>query len=347
MPIGPRTSRSDGSAPARARTTVVPRRPSARLPDDTPPALERAYDDFLTYLRVECGLLPASLEAYARDLRELLTEVGRRGAVGVADIGPQMLADHVALLKSERGMAPASVARHLATIKVFCRWALARGLITTNPADYLDQPARWRNLPGVLSPRQMRALVEAPRPAELPPGGIEPKPTPPLWLRDRAMLELMYACGLRASEVGSIGTSDIHETLGVVRIFGKGDKHRLVPMHDAAADALARYLKDCRPGLLRGDAMDRGRVFLSTRGKPLERVAVWQIVKKHAAAAGLADVHPHTLRHSFATHLLIGGADLRVVQELLGHSDIATTQIYTHVDRSRLKEVHKKHHPRG
>jgi integrase/recombinase XerD len=317
---------------------------------DLPPALDRAYTEFMAYLRIECGLLPASLEAYGRDLSELLLEVAGRGAKELPAVTPQMLADHVALLRSERGMVPASVARHLATIKVFFRWAGARALIETNPADYLDQPARWRNLPDVLSPAQLRALIEAPKPppeVEVKVGKRRPPPPPPLWLRDRAMLELMYASGLRASETAQICTGDIHETLGVVRVLGKGNKHRLVPMHAQAMRALRTYVDECRVKLLRPDGRDKGRVFLSASGRPLERVAVWQIVKRNAALAGLADVHPHMLRHSFATHLLIGGADLRVVQELLGHADIATTQIYTHVDRSRLKAVHAKYHPRG
>jgi integrase/recombinase XerD len=199
----------------------------------------------------------------------------------------------------------------------------------------------------VLSPRQVRQIIEAPRPPNTTEDEKQAKPGPPLWLRDRAMLELMYACGLRASEVGAICTTDIHARLGTVLVNGKGGKQRLVPMGKPANAAVEAYLQQCRPMVVKPDARDKGRLLLSRTGRPLERVAVWQIVKKHAAAAGLKDAHPHTLRHSFATHLLIGGADLRVVQELLGHADIGTTQIYTHVDRSRLKSVHQKYHPRG
>jgi integrase/recombinase XerD len=251
------------------------------------------------------------------------------------------LAEHIACL-SRRGLAASSVARHLATIKVLFRWLDAGGHIEKNPADFLDQPTRWKKIPDVLSPRQVRQLIEAPAPDP-----NAPTDAAPLWLRDRAILELMYASGLRASEVGALGLSEVIQTLGVVRITGKGDKQRLVPMGRPARGALEQYLTECRPRLLRPDGRDRGKVFLSRTGRPLERVRVWQLVKQHAATAGLVNVHPHVLRHSFATHLLMGGADLRVVQELLGHADIATTQIYTHVDKGRLKSVHSKYHPRA
>jgi len=236
-------------------------------------------------------------------------------------------------------MAPASVSRHLATVRVLFRWLAARDLIDENPADYLDPPTRWKSLPGVLSPKQVKDLLGAPQPSDADTLG--------LWRRDCAMLELMYASGLRASEVGTLALEDVLGSLGVLRVTGKGDKQRLVPMGIPARDSLDTYLAETRPKLMRPDGRDKGRIFLSRTGRPLERVAVWQIVRKHAAAAGLRKVHPHVLRHSFATHLLAGGADLRVVQELLGHADIATTQIYTHVDKARLRSVHKKYHPRG
>lgn len=254
---------------------------------------------------------------------------------------PRALVAHVASLSSDRRLAASSVARHLATIKVLFRWLHAQGRIPENPADYLDQPMRWKRLPNVLSPKQVRALLAAPRPD--PEAGDE---APPLWVRDRALLELMYASGLRASEVGTLALADVVRDLGVLRVTGKGDKQRLVPMGVPAREALDRYLADCRPRLAREGTRGLGRVFLSRTGRPLERVAVWQIVTRHARAAGLEGVHPHVLRHSFATHLLAGGADLRTVQELLGHADVATTQIYTHVDRSHLKDVHRRYHPR-
>ncbi|MCA9290540.1 MAG: tyrosine-type recombinase/integrase, partial [Phycisphaerales bacterium] len=200
-----------------------------------------------------------------------------------------------------------------------------------------ETPTRWKRLPGVLTPKQMRDLLEAPNPD-----------AGRLWLRDRTMLELMYAAGLRASEVGVLALRDHNDTLNVLRVTGKGRKQRLVPIGRPAQAWTRRYLEELRPHLARfDDGRDDQRLLLSHTGRPLERVAVWQIVRRNARLAGIRDVHPHRLRHSFATHLLAGGADLRVVQELLGHADIATTQIYTHVDRSRLREVVRKHHPRG
>jgi len=309
------------------------------------PALDHARGDFLVYLRVECGLSPATLESYTRDLRDLLLDLTAAGVASPDGITPRLLAEHVISLTRDRELAPASVARHLATIKVFSRWLVARGLLEADPSDLLDQPARWRKLPDVISPARMRRLVEAPQ----PPGGEggAADGALPLWRRDRALLELMYACGLRASEVGTLGLAEHDPKLGVLRVLGKGDKQRLVPMGEPAQETLGAYLEHCRPRLIRPDGRDKGRIFLSRTGRPLERVAVWQIVRKHAAAAGLGHVHPHVLRHSFATHLLIGGADLRVVQELLGHADLSTTQIYTHVDRTHLKDVHARFHPRG
>ena len=281
-----------------------------------------------------------TLDAYGRDVRQLLEHLAELDIETVGQVNHRHLAAHIARL-SGRGLAASLVARHLATIKVFFRWLEARSDIENNPADYLDQPTRWKKIPGVLSPRQVRSLLAAPKP--------HPQPTdaPPLWLRDRAVLELMYASGLRASEVGALGLTEVIDTLGVIRVTGKGDKQRLVPMGKPARQALDRYIGDCRPKILRPDGRDKGRVFLSRTGRPIERVRVWQLVKKYAATAELHGVHPHVLRHSFATHLLGGGADLRVVQELLGHADIATTQIYTHVDKDRLKSVHAKFHPRG
>jgi integrase/recombinase XerD len=315
------------------------------MTDRTPaaPSLEGAKRDFIIFVRVECGLAPATIEAYTRDIDDLLADLDAGGVASPADLSPRNLATHIASLRSSRGLASASVARHLATVKVFCRFLVARGMIEENPADFLDQPTRWKKLPGVLSPNQVRALLEAPGPPDHP----AEHPHPHLWMRDRALLELMYACGLRASEAAGLTVINLHHDLAVVRVLGKGSKERLVPLGRPALEAIDVYLAGCRPLLARPDGRDKGRLLLSRTGRPLERVAIWQIVKRNAAIAGLRDVHPHTLRHSFATHLLAGGADLRVVQELLGHADIATTQIYTHVDATRLKEVVRKHHPRG
>jgi len=320
------------------------------LPEDLPASLARVRAKFLTYLRVECGLSEATLEAYGRDLTVCLASIAEAGAAEPASITPQHLARHIASLAG-RGLSGSTAARHLATLRVFGRWLAARGFTDANPAELLERPMRWRRLPGVLSPGQMRRLIEAPAAAETA-ASTGGQAALRLWVRDRAMLEIMYACGLRASEVGAIGETDYTSELGVLRVFGKGRKMRLVPMGEPAQAWLERYLAECRPklvqvGLAVGERRDDGRLFLTRGGRPIERVRVWQVVKKWAAAAGLSDVHPHTLRHSFATHLLHGGADLRTVQELLGHADISTTQIYTHVDKRHARDTLERCHPRA
>jgi integrase/recombinase XerD len=308
--------------------------------------MQRARRGFINYLRIECGLLPATIEAYARDLEHLMLDLQGAAIDDPCAALPEQLIGHVRTMSSERGYNASTISRHLATIKVFYRWLLATGQIDDNPADHLDQPTKWKRLPGVLTPSQVRRLLEAPTKPEKPTKG-----TPPLWLRDRAILELMYASGLRASEVGQIGLIDIMEKIGVVRVLGKGDKQRLVPMGQPAQRALDQYLKECRPLLITAERAaerrDKGKLFLSRTGRPIERVRVWQIVKHWAKQADLPKTYPHMLRHSFATHLLAGGADLRIVQELLGHADITTTQIYTHVDRSSLHKTVRSLHPRG
>jgi len=310
-----------------------------------PRQFEPSVNAFLAFLRVECGLARNTLDAYARDLRDLTSDLGSKGIAGITHITPHHLVDHLASLKSERQLASSSVARHLATIRMYFRFLISGGHIENDPTEWLERPSQWNRLPGLLSHQQMKALLDAPRPPEQ--GEERPDPGPPLWLRDRAILELMYACGLRASEVGALETREVQPTLAVVTVTGKGNKQRLVPFGKPAGRALEQYLAHCRPLIVRPDGRDKGRLFLSRTGRPLERVAVWQIVKRNAAVAGLRDVHPHMLRHSFATHLLSGGADLRVVQELLGHANITTTQIYTRVDQPRLREVHRRYHPRG
>lgn len=304
---------------------------------------------------------PATIEAYTRDLRDLLADLESRGIRTPADIATDHLTDHLGRLRSERGMEGSSVSRHLATIRTFFKWLTANTRITRDPSASIDPPTRWKRLPDCLSFDQVRRLLDQPRPddeLEQDHGTRRRSsaPTPDdlrteharslLWIRDRALLEMLYSSGLRASEITGLTLRSIDPALGGVLVTGKGNKQRLVPIGKPARAALDHYLADCRPALLQPGARDRGRVFLSHTGSPLERVALWQIVTRHARRAGLKDVHPHTLRHSFATHMLVGGADLRVLQEMLGHADISTTQIYTHVDRSHLKSVHKKFHPR-
>lgn len=323
--------------------------------DDARSPLPKAYagclDRFMAYLRVECGLAANTLSAYRRDALDLLHDLAEAGLASPEDATPEHLAAHARSLKADRAMEASSVIRHLATIRVLYRWLVVIGRLASNPADFLETPHRWRRLPGVLSARDAAALVSAPRPPARPTSAAKTTPgrppPPPLWMRDRALLELLYASGLRASEAVTLGLAEFRPEIGTVRVTGKGSKQRLVPVHARAMAAIGDYLHDCRPLLLKGDAKDKGRVFLSARGRPLTRASVWSIVSRWAKAAGLRHTHPHTLRHSFATHLLVGGADLRVVQELLGHADIGTTEIYTHVDRTRLKDVHRSFHPRA
>ena len=316
------------------------------------PSARNAYSteahSFLNYLRVECGLSINTINAYRRDLddlREQIEEAGKLDALG--SVQPEDLVAHLRALRVDRGMNSSSIARHLAAIRMFFRYLAANGRIPEDPTQLIDRPTVWQTLPNVLSPGQMRALLDAPAPSK------DPRALP-IWLRDKAMLETMYASGLRASEVADLSLNDVHFALGVIKATGKGNKQRMIPFGKPAERALRRYLDDCRPRLDKGDGRDDPggplpgkRLFLSRTGRPLERVAVWQIVRRNANTAGLRDVHPHVLRHSFATHLLSGGADLRVVQELLGHQDINTTQIYTRVDQPRLKAIHAQYHPRA
>ncbi len=337
----------------------------------------RDVRDFLT--DAELGLASPEAAAAARESDDARGEAGGRPAserratqdrqatqetaliARLRALSPKDLSDHVARLKSSRGLSGSSVIRHLATLKVFFRFLIATERLDKNPTVHLDRPTRWRKLPTVLTPKQVGSLIEAARAPELAAGKDWPAVQEPAserratkdkqatedWLapRDLAMLELIYACGLRASEVCSLNVDDIKRDASVIIVTGKGNKQRMVPIGKPALRAIAAYLESCRPRLATARSGDT--LLLSRSGRALERVAIWQLVKKHAARAGLGKVHPHVLRHSFATHLLAGGADLRVVQELLGHADIGTTEVYTHVDRSRLHEVITKHHPHG
>ncbi len=281
---------------------------------------------------MECGFASATLEAYEADLRELGAWLTDRGlhAWGSLDLG--LIVEHMRAME-QRGLAVSSIARHVATIRVFCRFMEAQGLLPKDPAQLLTQPRAWDTLPNVLGRQQVQRLLEAPRRRDA------------MYLRDVALLELLYGGGLRASELAGLDQQRLHGDLAVARVHGKGNKERIVPLGQPAMLAAKRYQQDLRPKLVR-DSRPTDCLLLSRTGAPMTRVVVWQVVVRHARRAGLRGVHPHTLRHSFATHLLEGGADLRVVQELLGHANIQTTQIYTHVDASGLKRVIEKCHPR-
>ncbi len=304
---------------------------------DIPDFLARPIREFLSYARVEAGLAKNTLAAYTRDLNDLANDLlDHSNVTTIREVTGRELTDHLRRLRSQRELATSSIVRHLATFRIFFRFLLSCGHIDENPTEILDRPSQWQKIPGFMSTLRVQQLLNAPSPEH-----------GPLWLRDRAMLHLMYAAGLRASEVGDIEVRDYNSKIGLVSVIGKGQKQRLVPVYPEACQITDDYLAELRPDLARDDGRDKHRLLLSRNGHPLERVAVWQIVKRAAIHAGLQDIHPHTIRHSFATHLVSGGADLRVVQELLGHSNIRTTQVYTHVDTRRLKDVHSKFHPRG
>ena len=301
-----------------------------------PPPLERAIEDYLNYLRVERGLSPATIRAYRADLADF---AAGEGAAGTWAAGPDAARRHLAARTkrgrpADPGLAPTSLRRRAASIRGFYRFAFGDGLIDRDIAAHLDLPRQPRLLPETLTVAEVEALLEA---------------APDL--RARALLELLYAAGLRVSEALGLDREDLSTDGGFVRVIGKGDKERLVPVGDIALDWLARWEAEGRPALLalaHVAPLRGGPLFLGDRGGRLARQQAFAIVKAAARTAGLpAAVSPHTLRHSFATHLLEGGADLRIVQELLGHASISTTQLYTHVTGERVREVYSRAHPRA
>lgn len=307
-----------------------------------PLTLDLARERFLAYLRVEAGCLPKTVEEYGRDLRDFVEDMREHSVLTTEQLTSRLFEQHLARLKSDRDLSARSVVRHLATLRVFAKWLVMTGYTPNHLGEHLERPASGRRLPEVVSPSQIRRLLAhgAPEPAQ-------PTRGPALWLRDRAILELLYASGLRNSECVQLRTEDADLTLGVVRVTGKGEKTRLVPFGEPAEQAILRYKAECRPRLIRPGVNHEGRLFLSNTGRPLERTGLWHIVKRCARRAGLEKIYPHLIRHSFATHLLGGGADLRAVQEMLGHASVETTEIYTHVDRTDLARVIRTKHPRG
>ncbi len=289
---------------------------------------------FLHYLMAECGVSPNTLAAYRSDLMRF-TRWRKEHAPGpLAQLGVAKLSGYVDHL-SRSGLAPSSVGRHLASLSTYFRFLVFDERIPDNVAKLLVAPAVWDHLPTVLGPSAVERLLTT------------PQTTKRLGRRDRAALETLYATGCRASEVVGLRPADLDLKAGLARCVGKGDKERIVPLGSRAREAVSAYLAKDRPALVARHP-ETVTLFVARSGRPLSRVGLWRIVKLHARAAGFTqNVSPHTLRHSFATHLLAGGADLRAVQEMLGHASIATTQIYTRVELSRLREVHDKYHPRS
>lgn len=290
-------------------------------------------DSFCDALWLEDGLAKATLDSYRSDLGRLALWLANNAGEPLLDIRTTTLTAFIAHLS--RQTRASSQSRYLSTLRRFYRWQLGRGRIFIDPTLKLANPARPSRLPKVMSEKQVDALLNAPDLDTL------------LGLRDRAMLETLYASGLRVSELVNLKIHEIGFNEGVVRVIGKGSKERLVPLGEQAIDWLTRFLNEARPDILKGQQSED--MFVTARGSAMTRQAFWQLIKRYALQAGIdpAKLSPHVLRHAFATHLLNHGADLRVVQLLLGHADISTTQIYTHVARERLKKLHAEHHPRG
>lgn len=294
--------------------------------------LERARREYLSYLAVERGSSDNTVAAYGRDLARYLAWLGERGVSEPDEVTRELIEAHIAAL-AEVGLAPASVERAVSAIKGFHRFMVTDEICQDLPTADIPLPAKPDRLPDVISQADAERLLDQPFPAT------------PTGLRDHAILEVLYGCGLRASELCGLDLRAVLLDEGLVRVFGKGEKERVVPVLGAAASALEDYLDRGRGALVGRRPCDA--VFLNVRGGRLSRQSVHAIVEKYGRVAGIRDLHPHTLRHSFATHLLEGGADLRVVQELLGHANIATTQLYTHVDRTHVRRVYLAAHPRA
>jgi integrase/recombinase XerD len=305
-------------------------RPAAPATPDGP--LDREIAAYLEHLRLERGLSAHTVAAYGADLARLSDWARRRGVHGPEALDAAVLEGYLAHLTG-RGLAASSIARGISAARGFVRHLLDTGMIGHDPTVRLRAPRAWRRLPDALPEADVARLLDP----DLEPG--------PLGARNAAILELMYASGLRVSEAVGLELDGLDLHHARVRVTGKGDRERLLPMGRAAVERLFDYLRTARPLLARG--APARHVFLSARARPLTRQACWHMIRRRALGCGLAGVTPHTLRHSFATHLLDHGADLRVVQALLGHADIGTTQIYTHVSRERLKEVHRRFHPRA
>ncbi len=297
---------------------------------------ESEQEQYLHFLKLEKGLSANSLESYDRDLRRYLGFIWRD--MGLSDLSGITL-EHIEKFLEEllaMKLSVSTISRNISTIRGFHQFAVIERWSPANPAELIELPRKGRKLPEVLDQQEVAALLDMPDRSEI------------LGKRDAAVLELMYATGLRASETVELESDQFITELQLLRIIGKGNKERLVPVGGMAMEAVSDYLKNARPFLRKNVADARNRLFLSYRGKPLTRMSLWHIVTGAARKAGIQKpIHPHTLRHSFATHLLEGGADLRAVQEMLGHVSILTTEIYTHIDRSFLEEVHKSFHPRA
>jgi len=294
--------------------------------------LGQVVGDFLGYLTTEAGLSSNTVLGYGRDLRGFLDYCKSEQITDVKQMSLELVQTYVREF-TKSSLAESSIKRSLVAVKMFLRYARLVGLTEKDLTVMIESPKLWQRLPVICSKEQVIKLLNAPSEEEA------------FYLRDKAMLELLYATGMRAAEAAGLKVSNLNLDVGYLRCFGKGNRERIIPVGRAAIEATGQYLRELRPNLVKGASGDF--LLLSRTGRPLSRIEIWRLVKKYAARAGMGRrLTVHTLRHCFATHLLSGGADLRSVQEMLGHVDISTTQVYTHVDQERLRQVHKKYHPR-
>ena len=303
------------------------------LPDsELRPEARAQLDGFLDYLQVECGLANNTRKAYKRDLTRFLGYFNDR----LEKLTARRIEGFMRFCRDE-GLAVSSTARALAAVRTFCKYLVIQGVLKLDVSAGLEAPKKWNRLPTVLDPKGVDELLAAPQ-----------EGSDQFALRDKAILTILYATGMRAAEIIGLKICDVNFNLGVVRVLGKGNKERIIPAAAMALDIVQEYIETARGDQVRGESTLTDPVFLSHTGRKLAREDIFRIVRKYVRRVGLrGHVSPHTLRHCFATQLLSHGADLRSVQEMLGHADISTTQIYTHVDSSRLKSLHKKFHPRG
>ena len=295
--------------------------------------MDTHFQDYLTMLRVERNLSPRTLEAYQRDLKHYLSFIVDKDVISLSNISQMHIREYIRSL-NEKGLAASSIARIFSSIRSYHKFLSAENFVNENPTLILTSPKAPKKLPHILMEEEISAIINA---------VVE---TFQYAKRDKAIIEMLYSCGLRVSELCALSLNNLYLNDDMIRIMGKGSKERLLPVGGRAKNFLNEYLIHCRPGIQK----DKGSssVFLSRNGNPLTRAMINNILRKWSQVAGISkSVSPHTLRHSFATHLLEGGADLRFVQALLGHSDISTTQIYTHLDKHHLKEVYQTHHPRS
>ena len=292
-------------------------------------------EEFVNHLSVERSLAGNTLMAYRRDLAQYCSFLDEKGRKDIRQVERKDISDYMYQQKS-RGLSATSICRSLSAIKMFHRFLVREGLAVADPTNLVDMPKLWKRIPDVLTVQEIEAMLAAAKGNH--------------WqtVRDKAILELFYASGMRVSELAHLKPENINFDVGYVRCIGKGRKERIIPVGKRAREAVQKYCHVSRPKLTKGNAAASLALFLSRLGRGMSRQSIWKIIKRYARKANIKkEIKPHTLRHSFATHLLEHGADLRSVQEMLGHSDISTTQIYTHVDKERLKTIHKQFHPRG